>query len=235
MFSVLSQRWRLLTGLSGLLVAVGGSFHPDPDTDVGFSQATAGMLAHSGWVPSHALMLVSFLLLLPALIGLARARALSGAAATVLRISILAVVLGIVEFSFHLAAIVDRSALESGGSTPVLDTHLALAVVAYPAVGFSLAALAVLGARNHILTHPVFAALGVVGGVMHGIAAPIVVLSRNQELSFLFTGAIPLALWLIAVGLTGVRFGRRSTTLEAKTVPAGSAGEPAGQKASVQR
>ena len=100
------------------------------------------------------------------------------------------------EMSFHLAAMVDRTALIAGAATPVLTTHLTLAVVAYPAFGFSMAALAALGARNRAVGGASIALLGVVGGLMDAVAAPIVVLTRDERYSWLFTGIAFLALWM---------------------------------------
>ena len=53
----LVQYWRLLLGLSGLLLFAGGPLHPQDDGRLDFDGATLTMLANPNWVPSHALML----------------------------------------------------------------------------------------------------------------------------------------------------------------------------------
>ncbi len=195
--------WPLAFGLSGLLLFVGGPLHPRPDTTLDFFHSTASMLADPGWVPSHALMLASFAMLLLGLIGLVRSGRLSGRAAAAVRVAVAGTILGVVESVFHLASVADTAALSAGGPTPVLSAHLTLAIAAYPLMGFPLAALAWLGGRH--LSHPLLSMVGVLGGILHGMAAPVVVLTQNQRFTFLFQGAVLLAIWLIAVGLAHLR------------------------------
>ena len=206
------RQWRLTLGLAGLFLFVGGPLHPEGDPSLGFDGTTAMMLADPNWVPSHALMLVSFILILPGLVGLARSGLLGDASSPLMRVAIVGAVVAVVEGVLHLVAVVDSEALRAGASTPILSAHLALAVVAYPLLGLPLAAIAWFGGRGRVLTHPIVGALGVIGGVSHGIAAPIVVLSRDSRFAVLFMGAVFLAIWLIAVGV-GHFLGRRRDNL----------------------
>ncbi len=201
MFNRTEHTWRLAIGFSGLLLFIAGPQHPRPDTSTDFYSSTATMLADQGWVPSHSLMLASFAFLLIGLLGLLRSGQLSGRLTTVTKVAVAGAVLAVVEMGFHLAAVADIDALRTSGPTPILNTHLALAVVAYPLLGLPVAVLAWLGGTSRVLTHPVFGAIGTAGGVLHAIAGPIVVISKDQHFSFLFQGAILLAIWLVVVGI----------------------------------
>jgi hypothetical protein len=177
------------------------------------------MLADPNWVPSHALMLASFALLLLGFIGLSRSELMAGRLATLTRVAIVGAAVGVVEGILHLAAVGDTAALKSGAPTPVLNAHLAMAVVAYPAMGLPFAALALFGGLSRVLTHPVVGAIGVLGGISHGIAAPIVVLSRDPRFSFLFTGVVFVAIWLMVVGVGHFRQRRRRELPRASASP----------------
>ena len=213
------ERWRIALGVAGLLLIAGGPLHPDAHPELDFFRSTALMLSDPGWVPSHALMLASFVVLLAGLIGLVRSGCLTGRSATVARVATIGGVVAVVEGVLHLAAVVDAAALQAGTPTPILDAHLALAVVAYPAIGLPLAVLAWLGGRSRMLTHPLLGALGALGAFLHGIAAPVVVTTRDQQFSFLFQGAILFAIWLVAVGIGRVRVSRGASVRRSSASP----------------
>ena len=214
------QQWRLTLGLAGLFLFVGGPLHPRDDPSLGFDGATAMMLADPNWVPSHALMLVGFVLILLGLIGLARSGLLGDSSSPLMRVAVVGAVVAVVEGVLHLVAVVDGESLRAGASTPILNAHLALAVVAYPLLGLPLAAVAWFGGRARVLTHPIVGALGVLGSVSHGIAAPIVVLSRDARFAVLFMGTMFMAIWLIAVGV-GHFLGRRRGELPRASASSG--------------
>ena len=199
------QHWRLTLGVSGLLLFLGGPLHPRDDPSLGFWGATGVMLADPNWVPSHGLMLASFVLLLLGFIGMQRCGLMTGRLATITKVAVIGAALAVVEGVLHLVAVVDAEALRAGRPTPILSAHLALAVVAYPALGLPFAALAWCAGVGRVLTHPVVGALGALGGISHGLAAPIVVLSQDSRFAFLFMGAMLMAIWLIVVGISHFR------------------------------
>ena len=220
MLTGLIQNWRLALGLSGLFLFAGGPLHPEGDAGRDFDGATLAMLADPNWVPSHALMLVSFVFLLLGLIGLMRSGLMRDRRlAPLTTVAVVGAALAVVEGVLHLAAVVDAEALRAGRPTPILNAHLALAVVAYPAMGLPFAALAWFGGLSRVLTHPLVGAIGALGGISHGLAAPIVVLSRDQRFSFLFMGAIFISIWLIVFGISHFRQPRRGNLPRASASP----------------
>jgi hypothetical protein len=178
--------------------------HPDPDTSMSFARSTAHMLADPRWVPAHALLLAGFALMVPGVLSIVRDESLSGTVRKIARVALAGAVLSVVEAVFHLASASEATALAKGGSAPIVQIHLQLARIAFPLIGVSIAALAIVGARSRAMTHPLVATIGVVGGLMHGLSAPIVVTSQNQHFSVLFMGGALMAIWLVAVGVTGL-------------------------------
>lgn len=192
----LETLWRPLLGLAGVLLLVGGPLHPQANLYLSFNASTANMLADAHWPLSHGLMLAGELALVFALLGIMRRAELSDTLRRVVTVAVVASMLGVVEMTFHFLAMFDRQALLDGAATPVLTTHLTLAVLTYPIFGLSMAALAFVGARGRMVGGASIAILGVVGGLMDAVSAPIVVLNRNQAFSWLFAGMAPLALWM---------------------------------------
>lgn len=192
--------WHGAIALSGAVLFVAGPLHPDPIPGVSFEQAIAGQLVDARWGVAHLLMLASTLSLAAGLFGLLRSRLLtfSPYALAAAVAAMFTTLLATVEMIFHVAAPVDVVALNAGEATPVLTTHIVLAIIAYPAFGFSFAALAVLMARGRGLGHKVLAALGAIGAIVYGVAAPVVIGTREAELAVLFIAATLFALWLIA-------------------------------------
>jgi hypothetical protein len=189
---------------SGLLLGLGGGLHPRVDTSVEFEQGLAGMFASSSWGPSHALTMAGFAALAMSLAVLARgfpgrARIVGYAAAAAAGFAAL-------ESVPHLLAASDEIAVRQGGETPLADLHTSLQAVSTPAVGLSVAVLAVVGARTHALDGGrVATVLAVVGGTAFALAGPAILVTENSELSPLFAGSAGLALWAVVAGVRRVR------------------------------
>jgi hypothetical protein len=200
---VTERVFRIAFLVAGGCLLVGGPLHPRPDTLLSFDESTARMLANPGWGPSHALQLVAFAAMV---VG---AMALVGTPSTPLRVRQVAravaaaSVVATLEMTFHLAAMTEADALRAGASTPLVTTHMRLALVAYPAFGLTVAALAIAGRRT--LARIWLVPVGVVGGLTHAIAGPLVVLTRDQRYSPLFIGGAALALWIVGAGMFGLR------------------------------
>jgi hypothetical protein len=207
---MLIRTWRPMLAIAGILLLIGGPLHPKADTTKSFNESTALMLAHPNWPIAHALILASYILLLLALVGMAQRSELPNSVRRILRFAQVGAALAVVEMAFHLAATADRSSLIAGGPTPLLTAHMTLAVVAYPMLGLSVAALALQGARTRSFGGWAIGWLGALGGVAHGMAAPIVVLTRDQRYSPLFMGAAVMALWLCLVAIWPIAKARAS-------------------------
>ena len=77
---------------------------------------------------------------------------------------------------------------------PDVTLHMGTESAASPAVGLSMAALAVTSARGRTLGNGrVAAVFAVVGGLAFALAGPLLLLTKDAGFSPLFTGAAPLA------------------------------------------
>ena len=182
---------------------IGGALHPAGLEDAPFMEHTAVMLRNPVWPTSHAFSLLGSLLLLTGLL-LARqdADVAEAVGPRLLRIAVVGNAVWCIEGLAHLLAYRDLDALVSGGPTPILSVHLAMAVVSYPLGNFPLVLVGPRLGRNWQPLVRVFAWLGAIGGLVYGVSAPIVVLNQDQGYGILFPiGATLVAVWLLAAGL----------------------------------
>lgn len=107
--------------------------------------------------------------------------------------------------ALHTAAVVDHDHLVAGSGTPVLTTHLWLAVLFYPIFALTFAGLIIAGMRDHVLGSSWIGWLGIAGLLAHGSAAPLVVLLKVEGARILFPFLLFFALWLILAGLWPLR------------------------------
>ena len=134
----MDNRWRWAFAISGGLILIGGPMHPGGTMEQ--------MLADPNWLPGHLLVLGGFLALLVGLI-LLRGTPRGAAISRVLRLAIAAAVLQSIEMFLHAIAVLDLEHLKAGQSTPVLTTHLTIAVVIYPLFAIALIAFIVADLR----------------------------------------------------------------------------------------
>src|SRR5205085_10937593 len=95
----------------------------------------------------------------------------------------------------------DHHNLVAGSATPVLTTHLWLAVIFYPIFGIALAGFIIAGMRDRVLGSPWIAWLGIVGVLAHGVAPMLVILLNIEGARILFPFIMGFALWLILAAL----------------------------------
>jgi len=189
--------WRVCFIVSALFLIAGGPQHPSGEMHE--------MLASPKWVPAHSLMLAGFAVLLIGLLLYRQATSLPPTTQKWLRFAIIGTVLQTIEMALHTAAVVDHDHLVAGQATPVLTTHLWLAVFFYPIFALSIIGFIIAGIRDRVIGSPWIGWLGIVGALGHGAAAPLVVALKIQGAAILFPFLMLLALWLILAGLWPVR------------------------------
>lgn len=183
--------WRIAFVVSAVTLLAGGPLHPDG--------TTAEMLGHPDWFLSHILQVVSYAAMT---IGFW----LSGAGAPLpatsqrwLRLAIAGTILQTIEMVFHTWAMVDHANLLAGASTPILTTHLTLAVVAYPVFAITVSGFIIAAVRDRVLGTMWLAPVGIIGLLAHGLAAPLVVTFEIEAARVLFPMVMLVALWMVVV------------------------------------
>jgi hypothetical protein len=185
--------WRPFFILSALFILTGGPMHPRGNM--------AEMLGHHDWVLSHTLQLAGFISLLIGLILYNQSAAVPDRTRKWVRIAAIGTALQAVEMVFHTASVVDHANLVAGRGTPVLTTHLWLAVILYPIFALTIVGLILAGMRDRSLGSPWIGWLGILGAVAHGASAPLVVGLKIMQAGILFPLLILLALWLLLSAL----------------------------------
>lgn len=200
----LARTWRPPLVAAGVVLLAGGGMHPDVDPAGPMTEDLAAMAADDAWVPGHALVLVSTVLLAAGLWGAVRSAAWPSTLRRPLRLAALAVSLYVVETVFHLFAFVDADTLHDGGFAPFAGAHVALSVVLYPLSGAAVAALGWATARATSGARRAVGGVAVVAGTLQALAVPFTVLLPDAENTPLFAGgAVLLAVWSVLTGLTG--------------------------------
>lgn len=193
-----------MVAVSGALLFVGGGMHPEAPDDLSFRDNLAAMMADDAWVPGHSLMAIGAAVLLVALL-IVRRRGSWPEAAKIVPFAVVAMAVNVVELILHTASVVDKEELAAGESPVVTMAHLGAAVLAYPLFGAAIALLAWQLMRSWSVPLRAVSA-GIVGGIANGLAAPLVILTQKQDFDVLFAiGGIATAVWLVVLGLAGVR------------------------------
>jgi hypothetical protein len=196
--------------VAGLLIALGGILHPRVDTSLEFEQGLVGMFESPAWTASHGLTMAGFGALAVSLAVLVRGwtpplSVIGGIAAA-------AAGFAAVESLPHLLAASDADAIRRGDAAPLADLHTTLQAISTPAVGLSIVALAVAGARSGVLDGGgVATALAVIGGVAFAFAGPAIALTESSEFSPLFAGSAGIAVWAVLAGARTTRRLSRGT------------------------
>lgn len=197
-----------MTGAIGLAVAgsllgLGGVLHPRVDAGLDFEQGLAGMFESPLWTASHLLTMGGYLALAISLATLVRAqeRAWTRRLRVVAWVAVTSAVIATAESLPHLLAASDADALRRGEEATLANLHTDLQVFSTPALGLSVVALAVVGARTRGLDGGTPATvIAVLGGLAFALAGPVIAFSENSDLSPLFAGAAGIAIWAVAAG-----------------------------------
>ena len=190
--------WRVGFIAGGVLCAVGGGMHPR-----GASMAT--MLADPAWVPGHSMLLAGLAVVTYSLLRFTRTHDLPPRARLWARLAIAGVALEAIEMAVHTAAALDAANLAAGLPTPVFTTHMAIAMVAYPFFGVTVAGFIAATAAARVLGSRWLAPLGMIGALAYGFAPLLTSLFPDAGLGILFPMFLLFALWLLLTGLLPAR------------------------------
>jgi hypothetical protein len=208
--------YRLALVAGGLLIARGGSMHPDADASDSLRQELATMTADPAWVPGHALVTVGTVLVVLALWTVLRRGLWDPSVRLPLLVAAVAMTAYSVETVMHLASAVDSEALAHGHAAPVAWTHVGMSIVLYPVSGLAVAWLSLALGRAWGGWRVLVVVPGVVGGLLHASSVPLTLLLPDAELSLVFAGAgVLTALWALLLGL-----GARNRPAQPAAVPA---------------
>ena len=179
--------------------------HPPAVSGLPEDQVLATQLGDPLWIPAHVLSLAGLAVLLIGMIVFVRSltggdttlRGLTRGARRAAFWVTLALGLTVIQAIPHLAAFLDRDELLAGRATSVVFAYYALAGLAYPLFGFSVAALALFS--GHVLTHPAVNAVVALLAVAFGLAPLLYSLTLYDladipGLELLFYGAAVVAL-----------------------------------------
>jgi hypothetical protein len=186
--------WRVLFGLGGVVMAAGGPLHPTGET-------MHSMLVDPNWFPSHLAQLVGYALMTAGMLLFRRNGPLSPGVQRWAGLAVLGLALQTVEMAFHLASMVDADKLAAGASTPVLSTHIALAVTMYPLLAILMSGFIIVAARTRELGNRYIAPLGVAGLVAQAVAVLLVVGADMQAARIGFPMVMLFAIWTVIVSV----------------------------------
>jgi hypothetical protein len=193
---------------AGLLMALGGGLHPRVEGGATYEDGLAGMFESSAWAASHGLAMAGYVALAASLLLLVRAVGVSWASRMRVIASTAAAAAGLAatETVPHMLASADAAELRAGADASLAELHSILQAFTSPALGLSVAALAVVGARSGALDGGRIAtALAVVGGLAFAVAGPALAITHDTALSPLFAGSAGIAVWAIVTGARLVR------------------------------
>jgi hypothetical protein len=180
-------RTRVYLLLAGIGILIGGPMHPNG--------TMVQMLADPAWLPGHALIDASFVLLLLALLRIRVTIDLPPATRRWIMPAIVGTALQVIEMTMHAAAYVDRNHLAAGEPTPVLSTHLAMTIPIYPIFGVTLLLFLIAAQRDKVLGSPWIGWIGVLGIIGHALSAPLVVGLNIAAAGLLFPMLALLGVW----------------------------------------
>lgn len=186
--------WRVLFGVGGVIMAAGGPLHPRGET-------MHSMLIDPNWFPSHMAQLIGFGLMT---LGMMRFRRVMPHSAAVQRwsgLAALGLALQTVEMAFHLASMVDAENLAAGLATPVLSTHIVLALTIYPLLALLMSGLIVVAARTRELGNGWIAPLGIAGLIAQAVAVVLVAGFDIQAARVGFPMVMLFAIWTVLVSV----------------------------------
>ncbi|MFN0281741.1 MAG: hypothetical protein ACKVZ6_07190 [Kineosporiaceae bacterium] len=196
-----------------LLLVVGGSaffasgpLHPQGTDDGDKTDQLHSMLVDPTWYPAHAIAALGFACVAAGLVVLGRDPELRRSLGRLLPVAQVIAMLGAAGSGVHLFAATQASAIEDGGTTPLVVVFMGVETLVNPLWGLMISALAVRGGLTRALGNRLVLALGVVGGLAFALATATIALVDTFDPLFPVAGLI--GLWLVAVGGLGLTLHR---------------------------
>ncbi len=187
-----SRTWRLWFVVGGVLY-LGGLQHPHG--------ALVDMLADPVWVRAHVTILAGLVVLVVGLVSFRRSVHVSPRLRRWLGFAIGMTLFEVLEMAVHTIAFVDADALAAGASTPVLTTHLRMALAIYTPYAVAMMGVIWLGQREGVLGSSWIGWIGLFGAAAHGTVMWLVFVLRVSGSGILFPLSVSLAVWFILAGV----------------------------------
>lgn len=189
--------WRALFAAGGLFIIIGGPKHP---------QGTMlEMLQHPDWLFSHVMVTIGYIGLLGGLALFARSYANTPSLKRWTTLALAGAGLMTLEMVMHTIAMVDAEHLAAGHSTPILNTHLAMAVLFYPVFGVTSALFMWKAAKERAMGSLWIVWIGIIGTLANGAAPVLVGVFGITQARILFPFVIGVALWMVLSALWPAR------------------------------
>ncbi len=202
--------WRVAFFAAGALILAGAPRHP--------RGTMVEMLAHHDWFMAHALMVAAYLALVIGLVMFVRVPGLSGNLRRWTQLAAAGAGLEALEMTVHMAASVDAANLAAGLSTPVLSTHLIMALLIYPVFGTVISVFMIKGMRERAVGSPWIVWPGLIAAVGHVLVMPLVYLLEIWWAPIMFPMIMGLGLWLVLAALWPSRAGHADRLKPVPTV-----------------
>lgn len=193
----MKSSWRVAFLAGGILILIGGFNHP--------RGAMVDMLADPDWFWSHIVFTLGIACLLAGLVAFARTAVMGPSLTRWTRVAIWIGALQTFEAVMHTWAGVDAANLAAGRATPVLTTHLYLAIAIYPVFGAALIAFIIAAMRERAVGSVWIGWLGILGAAAHGLSAPLTLVFALPWARILFPMVMLLAFWMVLAAVWPAR------------------------------
>ena len=187
--------------VAGVLSLIGGQMHPRGKGD-SKNDYLISMLGNPTWAASHLLMLAGLVVAVATFLMAKREAVFGPSVSTWLTVAAIGSAIGAAELVPHVAASNDLEGLQHHHDTPVLDFHLMMQVLATPALGITIAAVAIAVARDaRTKAAWTLAVIAAISGVLYGLAGPLVNFTESVAVTPLFAAQTGVAIWLLGTGI----------------------------------
>jgi hypothetical protein len=188
----------LLLVLGGLAFFASGPLHPQGADEGDKTDQLHSMLVDPGWYPAHAVGILGFAGVAAGLVVLARDPDAVRRLGRVLPVARAVALLALAGSVVHLFAATQATAIEDGGTTPLVAAFMGVETLVNPLWALTLAALAVRGGVTGALGNRGVLVLGLVGGLAFALATATIAFVDTFDPLFPVAGL--LGVWLVVVG-----------------------------------